>query len=49
MINIVKCPVCGKRLFDYEDGDKCKIIIKCFRCKCVSEINLVSKKQKVGA
>lgn len=49
MRNRAKCPVCGQRLFDYENEDKCKIEIKCSRCKCIAAIDLATKTQKIGA
>lgn len=36
----VKCPICGRRLFDITDEPKGKIEIKCTQCKQISEIEL---------
>ncbi|PRR84557.1 hypothetical protein [Clostridium vincentii] len=36
----VKCPLCGKRLFDVEDDATGVISIKCIQCKHVAQVRL---------
>ena len=33
MVEQVKCPRCGRRLFDKERGSKGAIVIKCSHCR----------------
>lgn len=36
----VKCPICGRRLFDKESEAKGTISIKCPHCRKITTVNL---------
>lgn len=36
----VKCPLCGRRIFDIKKGTKGSILIKCPSCRVISEVNV---------
>ena len=38
MLEVIKCPVCKKRIFDLEWYDKTAVKIKCIHCKKVVTI-----------
>ena len=39
----VKCPICGRRLFDKEERSTGLISIKCTQCKQIAEVKLETK------
>ena len=40
MVEQVKCPRCGRRLFDKERGSKGAIVIKCSHCRKIAKLKL---------
>lgn len=40
MVEQVKCPRCGRRLFDKEKGSKGAIFIKCTHCRIIAKLKL---------